>query len=211
MTKTKRLLGAALGLTIVAGIPLVHAQDHNAAKTILTQLQKPDTSKPTPSANDASLEGAAKNPEPSITDAEIRDVINRIVKHNMHALADGEYPAVTNLDQAKAAKAPEGITWSYPWGVALYVIIRSTDATGDKDADKFVVEHDKICARYYQWLAGIEKQFGDDGRTFVRGRNIKIRGLITLGNLDSCGSMGNQIVETMLRHKDEVTPADKAV
>jgi rhamnogalacturonyl hydrolase YesR len=190
MRKTK-LLGAALGLAIATSAPLVHAQN------------KP--------ANDASLEGAAKSPEPSITDAEIRDVLNRIVKHNLHALADGEYPAVTNITQAKAAKAPQGIAWSYPWGVALYGIIRSTDATGDKDAEKFVLEHDKICARYYKWLAGIEQQFGDEGKAFARTKDIKIRGLITQGNLDSCGSMGNQIVETMLRHPELVTPEDKAV
>jgi rhamnogalacturonyl hydrolase YesR len=188
----KLLLPVALGAAMVAGAPLARAQ--NAVNP----------------ANDASLRGAAKA-EPSITDAEIRDVITRIVKHNLHALADGEYPAATNIDQAKAAKAPEGIAWNYPWGVALYGILRSTDVTGDKEAEKFVVDHDQICARYYQWLAGIETQLGDEGRNFARGRDIKIRGLITLGNLDSCGSMGNQFVETMLRHKDEVTPADKAV
>jgi unsaturated rhamnogalacturonyl hydrolase len=192
MTILKKLIPAAALAAMVAGAPLARAQ--NAAKP----------------ANDASLEGAAQA-EPSISDAEIRDVITRIVKHNIHALADGEYPAVTNIAQAKAAKAPEGIAWNYPWGVALYGILRSTDVTGDKDAEKFVVEHDKICARYYQWLAGIEKQLGDEGKTFARERSIKIRGLITLGNLDSCGSMGNQFVETMLRHKDEVTAADKAV
>ena len=146
---------------------------------------------------------------PSITDDEIRDVLTRVVKHNLHALADGEYPAVTNLDQAKAAKAPEGIAWSYPWGVLLYGILRSTDATGNKAAENFVVEHDKICARYYQWLAGLEKQFGDEGKAFSR--TTKLKPLISLGNLDSCGSMGNQIVETMLRHTELVTPADKAV
>ena len=53
------------------------------------------------------------------------------------------------------------------------------------------------------------KQFGDEGKTFAR--TSKIRGLITLGNLDSCGSMGNQLVETMLRHKDQVTQADKDI
>jgi unsaturated rhamnogalacturonyl hydrolase len=182
-------------LLIAASAPFARAQD---------------TPKPaTPPANDASLMGAVKTGAPSITDDEIRNLITRVVKHNIHALADGEYPAVTNIDEAKAAKAPEGIMWSYPWGVALYGIIRSTDATGDKDAENFVMEHDKICARYYQWLAGLEKQFGDDGKAFAR--TTRLKPLISLGNLDSCGSMGNQIVETMLRHTELVTPADKAV
>jgi rhamnogalacturonyl hydrolase YesR len=144
---------------------------------------------------------------PTISDAEIRDVITRVAKHQLHPLADGEYPAVTNLDEAKAAKPPQGILWNYPWGVTLYGLIRSTDVTGDKEAEKFVLDHDKICARYYHWLAGLEKQFGDEGKTFAR--TTKLKSLIGLGNLDSCGSMGNQIVETMLRHPELVTPADK--
>ncbi|HEX4264409.1 MAG TPA: glycoside hydrolase family 88 protein [Verrucomicrobiae bacterium] len=171
---------AALGLLLMATAPLLRAQDASKAPA-----------------------------ESTITDAQIRDVISRVAKHQIHALADGEYPTVTNLDQAKAAKAPEGIVWNYPWGVALYGVIRSTDVTGDKEAEKFVLEHDKICARYYQWLAGLEKQFGNDGKTFAR--TTKLKPLINLGNLDSCGSMGNQIVETMLRHPELVTPADKEI
>ena len=147
--------------------------------------------------------------ETFIKNAEIRDVITRVARHQIRPLADGDYPAVTNLDEAKAAKPPEGISWSYPWGVTLYGVIRSSDVTGDKDAEKFVVQHDKICARYYEWLAGLEKQFGADGKAF--GHSSKIRGLISLGNLDSCGAMGVQIMETMLRHPDQVTQADKDV
>lgn len=167
-----------------------------------------DAAKPAAAASDASA--ATTNP-PTITDDQIRDVLNRIAKHQMqaHALADGEYPAVTNLDQAKAAKAPKGITWSYPWGVALYGIMRSSDATGDKDADNYVVQHDQICARYYAWLDGLEKQFGNDGKTFAR--SSKIKGLIGLGNLDSCGAMGNQFLEMMERHPDQVNQAEKDV
>lgn len=156
-----------------------------------------------------SAQEAVKAPSLTISDAEIRDVVARVAKHQIRALADGEYPAVTNLDEAKAAKGPEGLTWSYPWGVALYGVIRSSDVTGDKDANQFVVQHDKICARYYEWLAGLEKQFGADGKAFAR--TSKIKGLINLGNLDSCGAMGNQILEMMLRHPEQVAPADKDV
>lgn len=156
-----------------------------------------------------SAQDVAKVPSAAISDAEIRDVVVRVGKHQIHALADGDYPAVTNLDEARAAKAPEGLTWTYPWGVALYGVIRSSDVTGDKDVAQFVVQHDKICARYYEWLAGLERQFGADGKAFAR--TSKIKGLISLGNLDSCGAMGNQILETMLRHPEQVTQADKDV
>jgi rhamnogalacturonyl hydrolase YesR len=144
-----------------------------------------------------------------ISDAEIRDVVARVAKHQIHPLADGEYSKVTSVEEAKAAKAPEGLLWNYPWGVALYGMIRSTDSTGDKEVEQFVMEHDKICARYYEWLAGLEKQFGDEGKAFAR--TTKLKPLINLGNLDSCGSMGNQMVETMLRHPKQVTQADKDV
>jgi rhamnogalacturonyl hydrolase YesR len=143
-----------------------------------------------------------------ISDAQIRDVVLRVARHQIHPLADGDYSA-TNLDAAKSAKAPEGIAWSYPWGVALFGMERSTDATGDLGADKFVLQHDAICADYFQWLASLENQFGADGKTFARGS--KIKGLVNLGSLDSCGAMGNQMLESMIRHPDSVTPEEIAV
>jgi rhamnogalacturonyl hydrolase YesR len=146
---------------------------------------------------------------PQISDAQIREVVARVAEHQIHALADGDYSAVTNLAAAKSAKAPEGIAWSYPWGVTLFGMQRAADVIGDKDADKFVLEHDAICARYFHWLAGLEEQFGADGKTFARGS--KIKGLINLGNLDSCGSMGNQILESMIRHPESVKPEEKVV
>jgi len=144
-----------------------------------------------------------------MTDNEIREVVARVAKHQLHPLADGNYSAVTNLEAAKTAKAPEGIAWSYPQGVMLYSLERSTDVTGERDADKFVVEHNLICARYYGWLAGLESQFGNAGRTFARGS--KIKSLVNLGNLDSCGAMGNEMLESMIRHPEQTTPQEKAV
>ena len=144
-----------------------------------------------------------------ISDGEIRAVVQRVARHQIHPLADGDYPAVTTLDAARAAKAPEGIAWNYPQGVELFGLERSTDAVGDPAADHFVVEHNLICARYYHWLAGVEKQFGAAGKSFARG--TKLKGLISLGNLDSCGAMGNALLESMIRHPDSVTPEETAV
>src|SRR5690242_16634223 len=93
----------------------------------------------------------AASAETHIKRAEIRDVISRVAKHQVRPLADGDYPAVTSLDPAKAAKPPEGIAWNYPWGVTLYGMLRASDVTGDKEAQSFVVQHDKICARDYEW------------------------------------------------------------
>jgi len=181
----KKILAHALSLLVLGGGYTIFAQDK--------------TNSPAVAPADST----------TISDAEIRDVISRVAKHQIHALADGEYPAATNLDAAKSAKAPEGILWNYPWGVALFGMERSTDVTGDKDVDNFVVKHNLICARDYGWLAGLEKQFGDDGKAVAR--TSKIKGLLGLGSLDSCGAMGNEILESMIRHPDQVTPEEKEV
>jgi hypothetical protein len=147
----------------------------------------------------------------SISDDEIRAVLQHVAQHQIHPLADGDYSAVTSVDTAKAAKAPEGIAWSYPWGVTLFGMLRATDVIGAPDADKFVVEHNLICARYYDWLAGLQSSVTNTSDLAAFTRGTKIKPLISLGNLDSCGSMGNAILESMIRHPDQVTPGEKAV
>jgi unsaturated rhamnogalacturonyl hydrolase len=144
-----------------------------------------------------------------ISDSQIRDIVQRVAKHQIHPLADGVYPGVTNLDDAKSAKPPEGIAWSYPWGVALFGVEREADALSDVEAGRFVAQHNFICARYYHWLDGLEKRFGDDGKAFAR--STKIKPLISLGNLDSCGAMGNEILNEMILHPETASPAEKEV
>ena len=144
-----------------------------------------------------------------ISDSQIRDIVQRVAKHQIHSLADGDYPVVTNLDDAKSAKPPEGIDWGYPWGVALYGMEREANALSDEDASHFVAQHNAICARYYHWLDGLEKQFGGDGKVFAR--STKIKPLINLGNLDSCGAMGNEILNEMILHPETASPEQKEV
>ncbi len=144
-----------------------------------------------------------------ITDTEIRDVVERVARHQLQPLSEGEYPAVTNLAQAEDAKRPEGIAWNYPQGVMLYGMERSTAVTDDKEVDQFVLQHNLVCARYYHWLAGLENQLGRRGKNFAS--HTKIGALIRLGNLDSCGAMGTEMLVSMMRHPDQVTPDERAV
>ena len=116
---------------------------------------------------------------------------------------------MTNLDSAKAARPLEGIAWNYPWGVALFGMERVSEATGDPAPHEFVVQHNLICASYYHWLVGLDTQFGDDAKTFVRGTALKQ--LMALGNLDSCGAMGNEMIESMMQSPDKVSPQEQAV
>src|ERR1700722_11571998 len=84
------------------------------------------------------------NADADITDNQIRDIVVRVAKHQIHSLADGDYSALRSVEAAQAAKSPDGIAWSYPWGVTLFGMSRSTDVTGDKDVDNFVVQHNLI-------------------------------------------------------------------
>jgi rhamnogalacturonyl hydrolase YesR len=147
----------------------------------------------------------------AITDAEIRAVVQRVTDHQIHPLADGDYAAVTTIEAAKAARTPEGIAWNYPWGVTLFGMLRAGDVVENPAADKFVSEHHLICSRYYHWLAGLDNSLTNASEAAAFARNTKISPLVKLGNLDSCGSMGNAILESMLRHPDQVTPDEKAV
>ena len=150
-------------------------------------------------------------------DAQIRDVVTRVARHQIRPLADGEYPAPEGagadaLKKADAAKPPEGIAWLYPWGVTLYGALRATDAIGDKEVEAFVLEHNKIASRDYAWLDKVREKAGpetEETKAFIK--KAKVRGLVNLGNLDSCGAMGNQMLEGILRHRDQETEEEKAV
>lgn len=146
-------------------------------------------------------------------DASIRQVVALVARHQVHPLKDGDYRPVSSIAEAKAAAQPEGVAWNYPWGVALYGEIRSYQATGDKDVLNFALQHDQIVGRYYAWLHGVqEKVPADAWKAFIKdNRNTKIGALMKLGNLDSCGAMGVQMLEGMLKYPDQVTPEEKPV
>jgi rhamnogalacturonyl hydrolase YesR len=177
-------------LLALCGGTSVHAQDNAKAA-------------PAPAAMQADSGG--------ISDAEIFGVVERVARHQIRPLADGDYPAVTNLDEALAAKPPVGLDWNYQWGVALYGMMRSMDVTGDKDAGRFVVEHNLICARDYAWMSGLEKQFGKSAGLADFEHKSSLHYLMALGTLDSCGAMGNQLLESMMRYPNQVTPEEKAL
>lgn len=147
-----------------------------------------------------------------ITDAEIRDVVNRVAQHQIHPLKDGEYTpveATNSLQLAQTAKEPEGINWNYPWGVMLDGVQRSVGITGDTNAESFALEHNRICARYYHWFAGLEKQNGTSPQLTALESKSKIKQLLQLGTLDSCGAMGSEVLTGMMQHPDQVTPEEK--
>jgi rhamnogalacturonyl hydrolase YesR len=149
-----------------------------------------------------------------ITDREILDVVNHIVARHIHPLKDGDYTLVScsnAVAMARSAAPPKGVLWSYPQGVLLYGMLRSTDFTHNQSADQFVANHNLACARYFDWLNQVHETAGDSPEMKGFLNKCKIGGLVRLGSLDNCGSMGNAILEGMIRHPDDVSPAEKTV
>jgi unsaturated rhamnogalacturonyl hydrolase len=95
--------------------------------------------------------------------------------------------------------------------VTLYGVLRSTDVTADEAPAKFVVEHNQICARYCAWLAGLKGTVTHADEVSAFASKTKIKGLVTLGSLDSCGAMGNEMLESMIRYPGQVVPEEKKV
>ncbi len=161
-------------------------------------------------------QGNPAGPSPDLsgkTDASIREVLRVVARHQIRPLKEGDYPDVSTLEAARSAAQPEGIAWNYPWGVTLYGVLRSTDATGDTEARDFVIRHNQIAARDYAWLEKVRAKAGEDGwKAFIRdNKATKIGGLLRLGNLDSCGAMGVETLEAILRYPDQMVPEQKAV
>ena len=138
-------------------------------------------------------------------------MITRVAHHQIHPLANGDYAPVDSVVAAQAKRQANGIAWDYPWGVTLYGMLHVYDATGDKDIERFVIEHNQIVTRYYAWLADLRAKVGatPELRGFVR--PLPVRRLMGLGSLDDCGAMGAQLVETFLNHGVQPAPEQKAV
>lgn len=151
------------------------------------------------------------------SDASIREVLRVVARRQMRQfgpLKNGDYSPVNTLAAAEAARPPEGIAWSYPWGVTLYGVIRSTDATGDTELLNFVLEHNRALGRNYAWWESVQQKAGNPTawQTFIQdNKKTKIGGLLRLGNLDACGAMGVQFLEGLLRQPAQVTPEQRAI
>lgn len=192
MKKTflSRAIGVAtLGILVVTRL---NAQESTATKDA--------TNSPVKGATVASRD---------ISNDEIRDVVLRVAKHQIRTLADGDYPKVTSVAEAKAAKPPQGIEWVYPWGVTLYGMVRASEVTGDSSFQKFTAQHNEIAARYYEWLSGMKKTVTNSTDLTAFYRSTKIARLMSLGNLDSCGAMGVQMYESVQPNPEKQATAQE--
>ncbi|MGE5549910.1 MAG: glycoside hydrolase family 88/105 protein, partial [Bacteroidota bacterium] len=142
---------------------------------------------------------------PALDDQEIRRVISLVAHRQIKTLHDGDYASQVTLEKAITASAPRGISWQYPWGVALYGMLRAADVLGDRAVETFVLEHNRIAARYYVYLDGLRVEYGDSQQLRDFYARTCLDQLMRLGALDYCGAMGAQMLEGILRHRAEAT------
>ena len=143
---------------------------------------------------------------PALSDGAISNVITSIATHWQHPLADGSYPVATTLSAAQSAARPVGITWEYAWGVNLYGQLHVSEATGNQTFQNFALDHNRICARYYAWLAGLTNSLTDTSALATFQRTNAILGtFFILDRLDYCGAMTAQMLEGALHHAGGLT------
>lgn len=143
------------------------------------------------------------------TDASIRTVISLVASNQMKGktLADGNYATVRTLAAAQAATKPTGITWTYPWGVALYGMLRVKDATDNANFEDFVLKHNLICARYYRWLNGLKNTVTNATPSQLASfyATTALKDFMAISKLDHCGAMTAQMLEGARNHTGTVT------
>jgi rhamnogalacturonyl hydrolase YesR len=141
------------------------------------------------------------------TDASIHTVISLVASNQLETLADGNYATVKTLSAAQSAKKPTGITWTYQWGVALYGMLHTKDATGNTNFENFVLNHNLICARYYSWLNSLNTTVTNASSaqlaSFYAGTALSE--FMAIDRLDYCGAMTAQMLEGSLRHTGTMT------
>ncbi len=153
-------------------------------------------------------------------DAAIRELLVRVADRQLYSdptnripivLADGAYPVATTLAEATNAARPTGITWTYPWGVTLYGLMRAYRATGRTNYIEFVRNHNLIVGRYYYWLRSLHNSLLNTNGLATFQLGTALSELFKLDRLDFCGSMTAQLLECVLRHSGTNTTEQLAL
>jgi unsaturated rhamnogalacturonyl hydrolase len=160
----------------------------------------------------------AGSAQPGGTGRSVEEVLRVVARRQVHALADGEYLRGSRAE-ALASRPPQGIVWNYSWGVTQYGLQRVAHVLGEKALLDFVVRHNEIAARHYEFLQWQESALGLDQRQALlaalkRGdlealRKEPLHELILFDRLDFCGAMGAAMLESFLRYGAKATPEEE--
>ncbi|MBI2842188.1 MAG: glycoside hydrolase family 88 protein [Armatimonadetes bacterium] len=127
---------------------------------------------------------------PDLRKRTIREIVLAVARRQIVPLREGEWKREPQAESV-SSKPPEGLTWSYQWGVVLYGMLRASELNGDELPKQFVMRHNDIAMRHYDYLDWQERTLGKLGET---------GGLPPLVDFMHNGSMGSQILESALVH-----------
>lgn len=128
-----------------------------------------------------------------------KELMRIVANRQIRELDEGEYLR-GDWNSVLKSKPPKGIHWNYPWGVALYGLLRVSEIIGDKDMESFVLTHNRIAADQFAYLLWQRETFGKYTN------DAGMEELMILNELDHCGAMTSQFMEGILQHGSEVTP-----
>ncbi len=135
----------------------------------------------------------------------IKDALSIVAYRQLKELTDGDY-IHASWEQVLDSKPPSGILWRYPQGVTLYGLLYANEKIfHDPKILEYVTKHNDIAARQFEYLTWQIMMYGKYTN------DASMADLIKLFMLDHCGSITNQILESILRHSVEPTPPLRAV
>jgi unsaturated rhamnogalacturonyl hydrolase len=153
-------------------------------------------------------------------DRSVEDVLRVVARRQVRDLADGEYRRGSRAESL-ASRPPQGIVWNYSWGVTQLGLQRAAQVLPDKALLDFVVKHNEIAARHYEYLRWQERARGINQRQTLlaalkRGdlttlRKEPLHELLLFDRLDFCGAMGAAMLESFLRHGAKATREEEAL
>ncbi len=142
----------------------------------------------------------------------VKDVVLAVANCQIHSLSDGKYTEGT-WDQVRNIRGTSGVAWNYPWGVALYGLLRASEATDDRTFSDFVVRHDQIAGRFFVYLKWLEEVFKPEHQTELASifNNTPLSELMKVDRLDYCGAMGAQYLEALLSQNIRAFAEDDSI
>ena len=138
-------------------------------------------------------------PKSDLRDRSVREVVFAVAKMQMRPLAEGEWKQGTE-QESMDSKHSTGTKWNYPWGVTLYGLLRLSEVSGDKTFSSYVLQHNNLVAKDYEYIKWREQTFGK------RGEVKQYHQLFRLICLDDCGSMANEWVAGLMASGAQTPP-----
>jgi unsaturated rhamnogalacturonyl hydrolase len=140
----------------------------------------------------------------------IRETVLAVARHQFREIREGRYGR-ESLEQARNHVQPAGVAWEYTWGVTLYGLMRTSEATGDRSFAEFALKHNRAASRYFSYLKWMENKYPEayrEQQDWAKTGNPLFE-LLVIDRLDFCGAMGAQMLEGFLRGTEKPSAEEK--